>query len=273
MIPKSTVNVSLDVVKQPNDRELSIGEFARWSRLPVSTLRYYHEIGVLLPARVDASSGYRYYESDQLETASLISDLRQIGMPPSEIAAVTGGGDLSAALEAHRRRLVSEMEDRERAVSRLDELLETSRRRSRYRVAIETRPPAVVASLRGQVSAAAAAQDVRRLIARLRARLRTAGAASPEWYGAMFPLDLESDPVEVAVYADVDPPQPHSIPTEELPGGDFALVSHETNTPFASAYADLLEWCETNHRQAAGVVLEEYRSRATTVAVSLEEVQ
>lgn len=273
MVRKSTVNVSLDVVKQPDDRELSIGEFARWSRLPVSTLRYYHEIGVLLPARVDASSGYRYYESDQLETAVLISDLRQLGMPPADIAVVTGGGDLSVALKAHRSRLISEMEDRERAISRLDELLATSRRRARGRVAIETRPPAVVASLRGHVSAASAAKDVRRLIVRLRAQLRTVGAANPEWYGAMFPLDLESDPVEVAVYADVDPPRPDSIPIEELPGGDFALVSHERNTPFASAYADLLEWCETNHRQAAGVVLEEYRSHATTVAVSLEEVQ
>ena len=260
-------------MKRPDDRELSIGEFARWSRLPVSTLRYYHEIGVLLPARVDASSGYRYYESDQLETASLISDLRQIGMPPAEIAAVTGGGNLSVALKAHRRRLVSEIEDRERAISRIDELLVTSRQRSSYRVAIETRPQAVVASLRGQMSAVSAAQDVRRLIVRLRAQLRTAGAASPEWYGAMFPLDLESDPIEVTVYADVDPPWSHSIPTEELPGGDFALVSHERSAPFAKAYADLLEWCKTNHRQADGVVLEEYRARTTTVAVGLEEVQ
>lgn len=273
MVPKSAADVSLDVVKQAEGSELSIGEFARWSRLPVSTLRYYHEIGVLLPARVDASSGYRYYESDQLETAVLISDLRRLGMPPAEIATVTGGGDFSAALKAHRRRLVSEMEDRERAIARLDELLAASRQRTRRRVAIETRLPAVVASQRGQVSAHSAAHDVRRLIVRLRAQLRTAGATSPEWYGAMFPLDLESDPVEVAVYADAHPPWPHSIPTEELPGGDFALASHERTAPFASAYADLLEWCETNHRRPAGIVLEEYRARKTTVAISLEEAQ
>ena len=47
--------------------EVSIGEFARGSHLSVKALRLYDELGVLVPARVDEASGYRYYDAAQLE--------------------------------------------------------------------------------------------------------------------------------------------------------------------------------------------------------------
>jgi hypothetical protein len=40
---------------------LSIGEYSRATYLGVKTLRHYHEVGLLEPAHVDPSSGYRYY--------------------------------------------------------------------------------------------------------------------------------------------------------------------------------------------------------------------
>ena len=61
--------------------EVSIGEFARRSRLSVKALRLYDELGVLTPARVDRSTGYRYYDVAQLEAARLVAMLRQIDLP------------------------------------------------------------------------------------------------------------------------------------------------------------------------------------------------
>jgi DNA-binding transcriptional MerR regulator len=61
--------------------EFGIGEFARRSRLSVKALRLYDELGVLVPARVDGASGYRYYDLAQLEKARLIAMLRQLDMP------------------------------------------------------------------------------------------------------------------------------------------------------------------------------------------------
>jgi DNA-binding transcriptional MerR regulator len=61
--------------------EISIGEFARRSRLSLKALRLYDELGVLIPARVDVSSGYRYYDAAQLESARLIAMLRQLDFP------------------------------------------------------------------------------------------------------------------------------------------------------------------------------------------------
>ncbi len=61
--------------------EISIGEFARRSRLSVKALRLYDELGVLTPARVDRNSGYRYYDVVQLDDARIVAVLRQLDLP------------------------------------------------------------------------------------------------------------------------------------------------------------------------------------------------
>ncbi|HUA27590.1 MAG TPA: MerR family transcriptional regulator [Streptosporangiaceae bacterium] len=61
--------------------EISIGEFARRSRLSLKALRLYDERGVLVPWRVDQASGYRYYDTAQLDQARLVVMLRQLQLP------------------------------------------------------------------------------------------------------------------------------------------------------------------------------------------------
>jgi DNA-binding transcriptional MerR regulator len=65
--------------------EMSIGEFARRSRLSPKALRLYDGLGLLTPARVDELSGYRYYEEAQLEQARVLATLRQVGVPLAAI--------------------------------------------------------------------------------------------------------------------------------------------------------------------------------------------
>lgn len=67
---------------------LSIGEFSRAAMLTVKTLRYYHELGILVPARIDDFSGYRYYDSSALERAAAIGRLKEIGFSLSEIKSI-----------------------------------------------------------------------------------------------------------------------------------------------------------------------------------------
>ena len=67
---------------------LTIGAFARASRLSPKALRLYDELGLLRPARVDEASGYRFYSPDQLERARLVAWLRRVGMPLARIAEV-----------------------------------------------------------------------------------------------------------------------------------------------------------------------------------------
>jgi serine/threonine protein phosphatase PrpC len=76
---------------------LTIGEFARASRLSAKALRLYDELGLLPPAHVDPVSGYRFYAPDQLERARLVAWLRRLGMPLARIRHVIEAGSAAAA--------------------------------------------------------------------------------------------------------------------------------------------------------------------------------
>lgn len=82
---------------------VSIGEFARRSRLSPKALRLYDELGLLRPARVDPDSGYRFYAPGQLDQARLVASLRQIGVPLAHIRVVLGlgPGDAAAYIRAY----------------------------------------------------------------------------------------------------------------------------------------------------------------------------
>jgi DNA-binding transcriptional MerR regulator len=76
---------------------MSIGEFARRSRLSPKALRLYGKLGLLAPARVDTDSGYRFYEEAQLERARLVAALRQLQVPLADIKGILGLGPEDAA--------------------------------------------------------------------------------------------------------------------------------------------------------------------------------
>ncbi|TDD66314.1 MerR family transcriptional regulator [Actinomadura rubrisoli] len=80
---------------------LTIGTFARASRLSPKALRLYDELGLLTPARVDPVTGYRLYDPAQLERARLVAWLRRLGMPLTRIREVC---DLEPEAAAQRVR-------------------------------------------------------------------------------------------------------------------------------------------------------------------------
>ncbi len=58
--------------------EYAIGDFSKICRLGIKTLRYYHEIGLLIPTRIDPFSKYRYYNEKSLQKAQTITQLREL---------------------------------------------------------------------------------------------------------------------------------------------------------------------------------------------------
>jgi DNA-binding transcriptional MerR regulator len=89
--------------------EVSIGEFARRSRLSLKALRLYDERGVLVPSRVDQASGYRYYDTAQLEEARLVVMMRQLQLPLAAIKELLACDPADAAerIAAHWREVES----------------------------------------------------------------------------------------------------------------------------------------------------------------------
>jgi DNA-binding transcriptional MerR regulator len=68
---------------------LSIGEFARLGKVSPRTLRHYGDLGVLVPARVEPTTGYRYYELRQLSDLRRVLALRDLGVRLEQIRNLT----------------------------------------------------------------------------------------------------------------------------------------------------------------------------------------
>jgi PPM family protein phosphatase len=69
------------------DDLMAIGEFSERSGLSAKRLRTYAAEGLLTPAAVDPTSGYRYYWPGQLVDARVIDALRQANVPLADIRA------------------------------------------------------------------------------------------------------------------------------------------------------------------------------------------
>lgn len=87
----------------------STAEVARMARVSSRTLRHYHHVGLLPPART-GHGGLRFYERAQLERLQHIMLLRELGLGLPEIARVLDGADETAALRRHHRRLLAEVD-------------------------------------------------------------------------------------------------------------------------------------------------------------------
>ena len=137
---------------------IRIGDFSTISRVPVKTLRYYDEMGLLKPVRVDPSTGYRFYEYSQLSTLHRILALKDLGFSLEEIGHLLNDGLSTEQMrgmlklrEAEtRQRVQSEAERLQRVEARLKQL-EQENSMSKYEVVIKKVEPVKIASVRGVV--------------------------------------------------------------------------------------------------------------------------
>ncbi|XRD23580.1 helix-turn-helix domain-containing protein [Lysinibacillus fusiformis] len=63
----------------------SIGEVAHIKGVTIKALRYYHQMGILIPAYIDRNSGYRYYSIDQFIYIDIIKACRILGTNIKEL--------------------------------------------------------------------------------------------------------------------------------------------------------------------------------------------
>lgn len=63
-----------------------IGEFSKLTQVSIRMLRYYDEVGILKPAKINNENGYRMYSVEQTRTLNKIIFLRDIGFSTEEIS-------------------------------------------------------------------------------------------------------------------------------------------------------------------------------------------
>jgi len=117
---------------------LTIGEFSKITGLTVKTLRFYHEQGLLVPTSVDDQTGYRYYDAAKIETARVISRLRELEFSLDEIAAILAKAgddrDILGYLGRHKEELAGQARHYRQIALRLDHIIRQERQR---RIAVQ----------------------------------------------------------------------------------------------------------------------------------------
>ena len=119
-----------------------IGAFSKLSLTTVKALRFYEKEGLLAPATVDEWTGYRYYETAQLETAARIKAYRQLGLSVEEIKAIFAGADARQILSRKADALKAQQSDIEIRLSIIRHFLEE--KEMKYQVTVKDIPEQIV---------------------------------------------------------------------------------------------------------------------------------
>lgn len=93
---------------------LSIGAFAQIGQVTHRQLRHWDAAGLLVPAHVDAVTGYRSYDPSQLRQLHRIVALRRLNFSIGDIAAILGEGVTTRFLAEQLRKRRAEVEQEHR---------------------------------------------------------------------------------------------------------------------------------------------------------------
>jgi DNA-binding transcriptional MerR regulator len=205
---------------------LTIGDFAKVTHLSVKTLRHYHRVGLLEPAAVDPSSGYRYYSTAQVPTAQVIRRFRELDMPVEQLRAVLDAPDLStrnALVEAHLARMEEQLRRTRESVGALRALLSDSA--PAPAIAYRTVPPTPVLAVSARVGLGELSEWCTASLAELGTALRERGVHPGGPPGGLYEHGLfEHEVGDATFFVPVTDPAAANL---TLPGVELATSVHE----------------------------------------------
>jgi len=211
--------------------QVSIGDFSVMTSLSRKALRHYHDIGILEPAHIDSHTGYRFYDTGQVDHAHIIRRFRSLGMSIPDIKALLSAEDAATRTEiitTHLEQMELQLQQTRDTVGALRELL------------APVHPPASV-ELRQEPALAvwsiSATIDIEEIdtwfgvtLRKLRDGLATAaGADSAVVPGGLYDreLFLESrGKATLFVPAPQSADVPEGVRAEVLPQAEYAVLTH-----------------------------------------------
>ena len=98
-----------------------IGEFSKLTNLSIRTLRYYNDIGLLIPEEVDLFTNYRFYGENNVRQVEIIEQLKSVGFTLEEIR--DNWDNFTEELFLDRKeKLLKEINEKQAAIKRVDVL-------------------------------------------------------------------------------------------------------------------------------------------------------
>ena len=240
---------------------LPIGSFARRCRLSVKALRHYDDLGLLRPARIDAATGYRYYDRRQAPAAIAIALLRSLDVALPAIRELLARDDpdgLARVLDRERDRRAREIAQAESALRSIERLMRAGTVFP-YDITERDEPARTLLVVEGTTTAdlhvsfgTALVADLLALLARL--RLDQTGPI------VCLLSRVDDDSLRLQMGAPISAPLPEER-IVELPAGRVAVTRHVG--PYEEAgLADLAlhAWAEERGLEASGPLREVYRN-------------
>jgi len=249
-----------------------IGRFSKMTRLSVKALRMYDENGLLPPAHVDSSSGYRYYELGQANRAEAVRILRSVDMPLDEIRSILQTDDLELAhkqLVAHRERLAAQLAEQERMLAYIESLIQRKEGIMPYEVQIIEEAPQFVAAIKIRTNLSRIGEDIGTGFGTLMQALAQDGIAPSGAplivYHDVIEEETDGD-IEICVPVDSTMSKNSEVYGRELEGGTMATaVHHGPYDEIAPAYHTLISWISEHGHEVAGPPREIYLNDPRTV--------
>jgi effector-binding domain-containing protein len=244
---------------------IKIGDFSRFSQVPVSTLRYYDEVGLLKPASVDRATGYRYYTMEQLPRLNRILALRDLGFALEQIVRLLDDGlspahmrEILQMKQAEIQQRVREDQERLTRVEWRLRQIDQEGSMSPYEVVLKQTEPSLVAATRGVMPDY---QQIGPLFDEVYAYLAKSGerggVAAALWHDDEY-KEHDID-VEVIVPVTRLLPGADRVRVYELPAATVASAIHKGGyQTIGQAYTAIISWIGSNGYAAAGPSREIY---------------
>lgn len=246
----------------------TIGDFATFTQVSVPALRLWDRRGILVPARVDPDTGYRYYRADQAAVVQRILALKELGFTLGQIGPILANPPSTEAIagmlairraEAEQDR--RQAEDRILAIEAALRILDRSPDMpTPYDVVRKVSPAVRLASTSQRLGPDA--DDPQRLFAAFGQLFGDLGAAldgeglAP--IGPAWSLYDRSDDAGIVVHAAL-PISPDATITApgvvvvDRPELDVASTIHVGDVAdMATAYAAIMEWLEARSLRPSG---------------------
>lgn len=246
------------------DGLLSIGTFARAAALSVGTLRHYHDEGLLVPAYVDAHSGYRYYSAAQLIDAEVVRRLRDLDMPIERVHTVLAARDrrvTAAVIEEHERAMTRRVREAERIIAELQSLVTRPLTLLAERVEVRELAAQDVVAMTTTTSWDELGGWVGAAFGTLMDVAEEAGLDLTGPCGAVYPGDDIAERLTVTAFIPVGPAREGERPEQwaTLPGGRFAVGVHlGPYDTIGETYRALGTWLAREARPPAYDIRESY---------------
>lgn len=261
----------------------SIGQFAVMTKIPAKTLRYYDEIDLLPPARVDYSNSYRYYDEESLLRAQQVLIYRSCGLPLEKIRELleqTGGSkDLKSILTAQLTVLDRKIEEIQAIRSVIQTIIQSLEENEMEEVTVTQREARTVLSVRERGTH----DSIGALLSRLfdtaaESGLQVTGSHTIVWYEDR---DFTRDSIDMEICIPVDS---ESARQQESPRRPELLTEKGAQTfcetlhrgslaTLSSAHARLRSYIDEHGLTAIGPVEESFLSRMGFVKPSEMEVR